>query len=441
MSHGGSTDTAEPQRWIVVGGGVGGLLAARRLAAAGHDVTLMEADDHVGGRISRVTVDGLPLDAGAESFATRGGHVAALLSELGLADSIVHPERRPAWVVTPDAAYPLPAAGWLGVPTSALARDLRRAIGWRGIARILGDRVRPVRDVDDSTSLGELVRDRLGERAAERLVAPVVQGIYSRPLDDIALGDIAPGLGAEVTRRGGLMRAAAARRAASPAGSAVQGLAGGMASLIDALAADARSRGVTIALDTPVGALENAHGAWKVWTGAEEHRADGVVLAVPRPVVSALVPHVAWAEDRQVAIVTLVLDAPELDSAPRGTGVLAVGNVSGAKALTHSTAKWRWLADRTEGRHVVRLSYGIDNARDASEHALADASALLGVALKEAQVRDIERVQWADSAPAAVEDREPVRGLHLVGSAAGLSGIAAIVAADAASGLGEAGSG
>ncbi|MDN4480034.1 protoporphyrinogen/coproporphyrinogen oxidase [Demequina muriae] len=428
---------AEQQRWIVVGGGVGGLLAARRLASAGHDVTVMEADDHPGGRISRVTVDGLALDAGAESFATRGGHVAALLSELGLAESIVFPERRPAWVVTSEAAYPLPATGWLGVPTTVFTRELRRALGWRGTARLLSDRFTRVRDVDDSTSLGELARDRLGDRATERLVAPVVQGIYSRPLDDIALGDVAPGLAAEVVRKGGLVRAAAARRAASPAGSAVQGLVGGMATLIDALAADARSRGAEIALETPVGALEKAGSGWTVWSGGTSHRADGVVLAVPRPVVSALVPHVAWAEDRQVAIVTLVLDAPELDSAPRGTGVLAVGNVSGAKALTHSTAKWRWLADRTGGRHVVRLSYGIDNARDARAHALSDASTLLGVALKEAQVRDIERVQWADSAPAAVEDREPVPGLHLVGSAAGLSGIAAIVAADAGSRLGE----
>src|SRR5690554_6102149 len=97
---------ADRRRYIVVGAGVGGLLAARRLATAGHDVTVMEADDHPGGRVSRVTVDGLELDAGAESFATRGGHVAALLEELGLADRIVRPEARPAWVVTPEDAYP-----------------------------------------------------------------------------------------------------------------------------------------------------------------------------------------------------------------------------------------------------------------------------------------------------------------------------------------------
>lgn len=427
---------AERRTWIIVGGGVAGLLAARRLARAGQHVTLLESESHVGGRVTGISVDGLELDAGAESFATRGGHVAGLVSELGITDRVVRPEPHHAWVVTPDDAYPLPRAGWLGVPTVSLGRDVRRAIGWRGALRAAGDRFMPVSDMDDSESLGSLARRRLGDAATDRLVAPVVQGIFSRPLDEITLGDVAPGLARDIRARGGLVRAATARRAAAPSGAAVMGLEGGMLTLTQALEADARAAGAQIRTETPVGAVERKGKRWKVWSDGEARTADAVVLAVPRPVVAALVPDVAWEESRQVALVTLALDAPELDSAPRGTGVLAVGNVSGAKALTHSTAKWRWLAERAEGRHIVRLSYGIDNARDARAHALTDASALLGVSLKESQVRDIARVQWHDSAPAAVEDREPVPGLHLVGSAAGLSGIAAIVAADERSNLG-----
>lgn len=422
---------AKTRTIIVVGAGVAGLLAARRLAASGHDVTVMEADDHVGGRVSRVRVDGFEFDAGAESFATRGGHVATLARELGLGARIVRPEPKPAWVVTPDDAYPLPAAGWLGIPTTLLARDLRTAIGWRGALRVMSDLTAPMPTVSPDQSLAEVARDRLGDAATDRLVAPVVQGIYSRPLDEITLADLAPGLAEDVTQRGSLVRAAAARRETSPAGSAVMGLEGGIATLVDALAADAREKGARTRYEAVVSGLESTGKRWTVWVDGDAHKCDAVVLAVPRPVVAALVPDVAWAEDRQVAVVTMVLDAPELDEAPRGTGVLAVGNVSGAKALTHSTAKWRWLAERMDGRHVLRLSYGIDNARDARLHALSDASTLLGVPLKESQVRDMERVQWADSAPVAVEDREPVPGLHLVGSAAGLSGLAAIVGADA----------
>jgi len=422
--------------WTVVGAGLAGLLAARRLARAGHVVTVLESEPHVGGRVSRHQVDGLGLDAGAESFATRGGHAAALAIELGLGDRIVQPEPLPAWVVTPDDAYPLPRTGWLGVPTVSLSREVARAIGWAGALRALADRFMPVHGVDDSTSLGELARHRLGDAATDRLVAPVVQGIYSRPLEDITLGDIAPGLGDEVARSGSLVRTATARRAAAPAGAAVLGIDGGIATLTEALVADARAAGATIVTEAPVGAVERAGHEWKVWSEGTAHRADAVVLAVPRPIVAALVPDVARAQARHVALVTLALESPELDAAPRGTGVLAVGNGSGAKALTHATAKWAWLAREAHGHHIVRLSYGIDNARDARPHALEDAAHLLGVPLEESQLRDIERVQWHDSAPARVEDREPVPGLHLVGSAAGLSGIAAIAAADARSTLG-----
>ena len=67
-----------------------------------------------------------------------------------------------------------------------------------------------------------------------------------------------------------------------------------------------------------------------------------------------------WPPAASVELVTLVLDAPALDAAPRGTGVLVAAGTPGvtAKALTHSTAKWPWLAELAGGRHVVRLSYG-----------------------------------------------------------------------------------
>src|SRR5690554_6900457 len=237
---------AKARKVIVVGAGVSGLLAARRLAVSGHDVTVMEADDHVGGRVSRVRVDGFQLDAGAESFATRGGHVRKLARELGLGSRLVQPEPKPAWVVTPDDAYARPADRWLGIPTRLLARDLRKAIGWRGASRILADLASPMPELSDADSMDRFVRDRLGEGATERLVAPVLEDIYSRPLSEITLGDIVPGFAADVSARGSLVRAAAARREMSPGGSPVMGLDGGVATLVDALAASAREHGARI---------------------------------------------------------------------------------------------------------------------------------------------------------------------------------------------------
>jgi len=83
---------------IVIGGGMGGLIAARECAKVGMRVTVLEASDAPGGAIRGAELDGVAVDAGAESFATRGGHVRALITELGIADRIVAPTPGGAWL-------------------------------------------------------------------------------------------------------------------------------------------------------------------------------------------------------------------------------------------------------------------------------------------------------------------------------------------------------
>ena len=78
----------------MVGGGVAGLVAALECAKVGLRVTLLERRDAIGGCVGRIELDGLTLDSGAESFATRGGAVAELLEQLGLGDDIADAEPR-----------------------------------------------------------------------------------------------------------------------------------------------------------------------------------------------------------------------------------------------------------------------------------------------------------------------------------------------------------
>ncbi|WP_255579506.1 FAD-dependent oxidoreductase [Cryobacterium sp. PAMC25264] len=86
---------------IVIGGGVAGLVAARECAHLGLNVLVLEAADVVGGAVAGHEVAGLPLDAGAESFAVRGNTVAAFVANLGLADQIVEPNPAGAWLHLP----------------------------------------------------------------------------------------------------------------------------------------------------------------------------------------------------------------------------------------------------------------------------------------------------------------------------------------------------
>ncbi|WP_430595093.1 FAD-dependent oxidoreductase, partial [Isoptericola sp. QY 916] len=156
---------------VVVGGGIGGLVAARTLVHRGLQVVLLEASDRVGGPVRGGAFGSLPvrLDLGAESFAARGTAVTDLAEELGL--DVVSPAPLSAWGYAAGRAFPLPKAGVLGIPSVPWAPDVRRAIGWPGVARAALDRVLP-RFVADTTDLGTLVRSRLGRRVADRLVAP-----------------------------------------------------------------------------------------------------------------------------------------------------------------------------------------------------------------------------------------------------------------------------
>ena len=462
---------------IVAGGGIAGLVAARECAKVGLRVTVLEASDAFGGVVRSAEVGGLTLDVGAESFATRGGVVSALLDELGLADAVVSPNPAGAWVagVPGVGAAPLPKGGVLGIPDNPFAPDVRRVIGWSGTWRAYLDRLRPPLTIGHQRSLGTLVRTRMGARVLDRLVAPVTSGVYSARPDDIDVDLAAPGLNAALTRTGSLSGAVAEMRLSRPTtkpvsdvavtadaprrpapGGAVQGIAGGMSRLVDALVAQLEELGVELRTEVSVEALDAAGAGWSVTASdeADPISADAVIVALPEgPARALLAPVVPALEVGDpvapvVEVVTLVVDAPVLDAAPRGTGVLTVPGSHVAKALTHSTAKWDWVRDATpSGVHVVRVSFGAQGEvpataeldDDAAAHlALSEAAAMFGVELPASALRASRRVRYVQSQPAATIGRaaetaaargavQAVAGLGVTGAWVAGTGLAQVI--------------
>jgi oxygen-dependent protoporphyrinogen oxidase len=458
----------EPRHVLVVGGGVAGLVAALDCARVGIRVTLVEKSEYAGGSVATETIAGIRIDTGAESYATRQGTVRKLVDELGLSDAVVRPAAAGAWVRLPSgASAPLPKAGLLGIPSNPLADDVRRVIGWRGAVRAYLDRIRPVLTIGREHNLGELVERRMGKAVLDSLVAPVTRGVYSADPFDLDVSRAAPGLNKALTTAGSLSGAVALLRSAAPAGSNVEGLRGGMYTLVDAMLAELRRREAEIVLGTAVVALERATDdvadggavngdaadgapdpapaavAWRaVLDDDSVIDADYVIVATPEAITLRLLgPLSAELDDEDaletptVELVTLVLDAPALDAKPRGTGVLVAeagsaerpgGRRVTAKALTHSTAKWQWLADDAgrghPHRHVVRLSYGrlgqvnpslgLDDD-ELRALAVTDAAEILGVALEADQVVGFTRTSWGGTLPgAAIGQRERAQRLR-----------------------------
>ena len=451
-----------PAAVIVVGAGVAGLVTALDLARRGIRPLVLEAAPEPGGCVRSHPVGGLRLDRGADSFATARPSVADLAASLGL--PVQRPAGGAAWVRYEGGAAPLPTGALLGIPSRPWAGDVRRIIGASGALRAIGDGLLPV-GIGAGAGLGELVHRRMGDRVLRRLVEPVVGGVYSADPAGLDVDTVAPGLRSALASAGSLAGAVTSiRGSAPPAGSAVAGLVGGMGRLTEALvtalhAAGGELRcGVAVRSVVRSRARDGARWAVTVDSGSrpargEELAAPQVVLATPAAVTARLLGAATdgalalpVAPVTAVVLATLVLDEPALDAAPRGTGVLVARRVAGvaAKALTHATAKWPYLAGQAgAGRHVLRLSYGRGGSVPLEsafpDLALADASDLLGVRLDRRRLVDHALVHYPDQLAAPRSGRaaeiahlrqELTRwpGLSVTGAGVAGTGLAAVVA-------------
>lgn len=383
----------------VIGGGVAGLVTARRLALEGVAVTVFEASDALGGMIQSDHLGDLTIDIGAEAFAVRGGVVEEFVRELGLADALVEPRTLGSWTYGSSGAHPSPAGGMLGIPSGPDAPGLEAVIGAEGVAAVAAEARLDASIGADASSFAELVRARFGSLVLERLVAPVTRGVYSLDPELVDHRVLIPGLVEKLAAHGSLSAVVASIRPKATPGALVRGLRGGMNRFVVALVAEYERLGVGFELGTRV-TLDDVPMA---------DNFDFVVATVESAVASGDAAPPVSSE-----VVALLVDAPELDAHPRGTGVLVSDATDvEAKALTHVTAKWEWLDELVApGQHVLRLSYGPVEAGGPARslalsdealipQALADASRILGTELSTGNLLALARQEWRMPMPAA----------------------------------------
>jgi protoporphyrinogen/coproporphyrinogen III oxidase len=242
-------------RVVIIGGGLSGLAAAHRLVARAPggrrplEVVVLEAKDRVGGAIWTRRVDGFTIEGGADSFITNKPQAVDLCHELGLGGQLIgtDPQHRRSFVVREGRLAPVPEGFVLLAPNRLGPILTTPILSWRGKLRMLLDLVRPRKDPDDTDdeSLAAFVKRRLGREALERLVQPLVAGIYTADPNDLSLKATLPQFLAMEREHGslilaGLRQARKARAADRNASGARYGLfvtlADGMDGLPRALA-------------------------------------------------------------------------------------------------------------------------------------------------------------------------------------------------------------
>lgn len=422
-------------RVAVVGGGVAGLTAAYDLGRAGADVLLLEGSERLGGKLRLAEIDGTTLDVGAEALLARRPEAIDLCAEIGLGDSIVHPATTSAAIWTHDALRPMPRTV-MGIPADV---DALMASGI--VERPPVSRPAPV--PADDVSVGEFVRERVGDEVLERLVEPLLGGVYAGHADELSLA----AAGAPIRELGeDLLAGAAAAKPSDPDDDPVfAGIRGGVGRLPGALAdaADAEIRTGAVARD-----VRRSGTGWRITLGVGHEDVEGVVVATPAPASARLLadaaPEAAFEladlAYASMAIVTFVVDG---DVELTGSGFL-VPPVDGTaiKGSTFSSQKWSWVGE--PGRTALRASVGRagetallhQDDPTVAASALADLRRAVGHlpepaqwhvqrwggALPQYAVGHLERIDAVDRAIAAVP------GLEVCGAAYRGVGVPAVVA-------------
>ena len=354
---------------VVIGAGIGGLAAAHRLLDRGVRVTVVEASDRVGGKLLPGEIAGARVDLGAESMLARRPEAVALAREVGLTDRLQPPATATASIWTRGALRPMPKGHVMGVPGTASA--LSGVLSDEGLHRIERDADLPRTEIGDDVAVGEYVAARLGREVVDRLVEPLLGGVYAGDAYRISMRSAVPQLFQAAKTHDSLTEAVRGIQeraaAAQQTGPVFMGIEGGVGQLPLAVAESARARGAEIRTGTPVTELRRSGASgWRVVTGDRTLDADGVIVAVPAPIAAELLrpeapgaaTELAAVEYASMALVTLAYRRADIEL-PEGSGFL-VPPVDGRtiKASTFASQKWGWIADENPDLLVLRTSVG-----------------------------------------------------------------------------------
>jgi oxygen-dependent protoporphyrinogen oxidase len=394
------------RRIVIVGGGIAGLATAYYASKRSPDsrITVLESDSRWGGKITTDRVEledgSFVIEGGPDTFLATKPYATRLCEELGIGDRLhgTNPKIRNTYVLSNGQLLPLPDGLAMMVPTNLQSMLRTRLVSWPGKARMGLDLFLPARGLDGDESLGAFISRRLGREAYEKLIEPLVSGIYAGDGDQLSLASTFPYLRDLELQYGSLARGALTQRQARSAGGAKprQGWRSvfltpttGLAEIVEALMDHLRAAGVELRSGTAVSQLSERGGKFEIAAGGVgQIEADHVILATPAFVsgelLASLDPGLAtdlqsipYASTATISLAYHEADVPRpLDGygyvIPRREGRLAL-------ACTWTSTKFPHRAP--EGYALIRVFVG-----RAGQDVPWDEPSLLAIARDEAQL-------------------------------------------------------
>ncbi len=302
--------TAPPQRVAILGAGISALAAAQRLRKLLPDanLTIFEATDRAGGVIQTEEADGYLIEQSADNFLVNKSMPWAgeLVESIGLGQQLIAPneENRRALVVKDGQTYPVPEGFYLMAAADLTETWRSPLLTRRGRWRLWAERFIRREPAVDEESLTQFATRRVGQEAFDRLVQPLVSGIYSADPDKLSVKAALPKfLEMEQTHgslTAGLRKQAEQTKHTSGARYAMfRTLSGGLQTMIDRLTdtlespSDGNSvrfiynRRVTSVQRTAPNGEQNSP-IWNVTTEQGSEEIDAVISGLPAPVTARI---------------------------------------------------------------------------------------------------------------------------------------------------------
>ncbi len=344
---------------VVIGGGITGLTAAYQLhsvtrqAGTQLQITLVEAENRLGGKILTDRRDGLIIEAGPDSFLSAKPAALSLCQDLGLEDDIIGTTQSGGgtYILRSGRLQPLPEGITMLVPTKIRPLLASRLLSpWGKLRMGLDFFIPPRRDSADE-SVGQFVRRRLGSEAFEHMAQPLLSGIYAGDAEQLSLLATFPRLRETELKYGSLTKGMLVQRRQAKSSqpgaarrSAFLSLQGGLGTLIDTLA-EALTE-VDVKLGTELLSIERSgdEGYLLSLSNRERLQADALVLAIPAYVAGSLLARF------DSALAKRLNEIPYVSTA---TATLAYRKVN----VTAAGAGRGFVIPKVEGRELTAVTW------------------------------------------------------------------------------------
>ena len=258
----------------IVGAGITGLSAAYYLQQQRPDlnITLLESSDKAGGILQTVERNGFLVELGPDMFTTRDSEAVELCGELGIEDQLIstNKDHRGAYIICRGKLCKMPLGWTMMTPTRMGAILKTPLLSWKGKLRVFAEVFIPRKKSGGDESLASFTRRRLGQEALERIIQPLISGIYTADPEKLSMqATLADFLAMERTGKGLIREGIKQLRSQSSQESSTGARYGafvapkyGMQSIIAALTNQLKTN--TLKLGQRVKQLEFKNDAWQL---------------------------------------------------------------------------------------------------------------------------------------------------------------------------------